>query len=73
MSNIINENMAEARHGGFPGTYSLVRSFVGIRFQGEYSGLQDGLIDERPLWPMVYYCIRTGNLAAVIYCLMKAR
>ncbi|KAJ8985830.1 hypothetical protein NQ317_012071 [Molorchus minor] len=53
MNNIINENLSQALRGGIPGTYPLVRSFVGLRLQGEYLGLQDGTIDERPLWPMI--------------------
>ncbi|CAG9768838.1 unnamed protein product [Ceutorhynchus assimilis] len=72
MNNIVNENLAQANRGGVPGTYPLVRSFLGLRFSGEYSGLNDGLIDERPLWPMVYYCLRSGDFAAAIYCLKKS-
>lgn len=72
MTNIINENLAHAERGGIPGTYYLVRSFVGLRLQGEYLGLQDGVIDDRPLWPMVYYCLRSGDLAAAIHCLKKS-
>ncbi|KRT79461.1 hypothetical protein AMK59_8427, partial [Oryctes borbonicus] len=72
MSNIINENLLRAQRGGIPGTYPLVKSFVGIRLQGEYLGLQDGQIDERPLWPMVYYCLRSGDLGAALHCLKAA-
>lgn len=72
MNNIINENLTMAARGGVPGTYPLVRSFVGLRLQGEYLGLRDGTIDDRPLWPMVYYCLRSGDLAATIYCLRKS-
>ncbi|KAL1513451.1 hypothetical protein ABEB36_002861 [Hypothenemus hampei] len=72
MNNIINENLAEAARGGVPGTYPLIKSFVGLRLQGEYLGLRDGLIDDRPLWPMVYYCLRSGDLTAAIYCMKKS-
>lgn len=72
MTNIINDNLTQAARGGIPGTYYLVRSFVGLRLQGEYLGLQDGVIDDRPLWPMVYYCLRSGDIAATIYCLKKS-
>lgn len=72
MTNVINENLAEARRGGVPGTYTLVRSFVGIRLQGGYSGLEGGLVDERPLWPIVYYCLRCGDIGAALHCLKKA-
>ncbi|CAH0556800.1 unnamed protein product [Brassicogethes aeneus] len=72
MSNIINENLSQAARGGVPGTYPLVRSFVGLRLQGEYIGLKDGRIDDRPLWPMVYYCLRSGDITAAIYCLKRS-
>lgn len=72
MNNIINENLAQAVRGGVPGTYPLVLSFVGLRLQGEYTGLQDGYIDDRPLWPVVYYCLRSGDLSATSYCLRKS-
>ncbi|KAL3282768.1 hypothetical protein HHI36_005935 [Cryptolaemus montrouzieri] len=71
MNNIINENLTIALRGGIPGTYHMVRSFVGIRLQGEYYGLNDGTIEDRPIWPMVYYCLRAGDLNAAIYCLKK--
>ncbi|CAG9860748.1 unnamed protein product [Phyllotreta striolata] len=72
MNNIVNEDLANALRGGVPGTYHLVRSFVGLRLQGEYLGLQDGTIEDRPLWPMVYYCLRSGDLSVAIYCLKKS-
>lgn len=72
MSSVINENLHQAQRGGVPGTYPLVRSFVGIRLQGGYLGLQDGAIDDRPLWPMVYYCLRSGDLTAALHCIKKA-
>lgn len=72
MNNIVNENLVQAGRGGVPGTYPLVRSFVGLRLQGEYLGLRDGLVDDRPLWPMVYYCLRSGDLSAAIYCVKKS-
>ncbi|KAF7273262.1 hypothetical protein GWI33_014027 [Rhynchophorus ferrugineus] len=72
MSNIVSENLAQADRGGVPGTYPLVRSFVGLRLQGEYLGLRDGYVDDRPLWPMVYYCLRSGDLTAAIYCIKKS-
>ncbi|XP_050302655.1 nuclear pore complex protein Nup93-like [Anthonomus grandis grandis] len=72
MNNIVNENLVQAGRGGIPGTYPLVRSFVGLRLQGEYMGLRDGLVDDRPLWPMVYYCIRCGDVSAAVYCLKKS-
>lgn len=72
MTNVINEDLTNARRGGVPGTYSLVRSFVSVRLQGEYAGLEGGMVDDRPVWPIIYFCIRSGDLSAALYCLKKA-
>lgn len=72
MSSVINENLSLAMRGGVPGTYHLVKSFVGVRLQGDYLGLQDGSIDGRPLWPMVYYCLRSGDISAALHCLKQS-
>lgn len=62
-----------ARLGGVPSNYNLVAAYVGLKFSdanGSFViGLQDGCVDGRPLWPMVYYCLRCGDLASAIKCL----
>ncbi|GLV42360.1 Nucleoporin 93kD-1 [Carabus blaptoides fortunei] len=72
MSSVINENLHQAKRGGVPGTYPLVRSFVGIRLQGGYLGLQDGAIDDRPLWPMYRRQVRnaTDPFKRAVYCIL---
>lgn len=35
-------------------------------------GLQDGYIEGRPLWPMVYYCLRCGDLKSALNCMSMA-
>ncbi|KAG6450374.1 hypothetical protein O3G_MSEX006577 [Manduca sexta] len=73
MSDVVRANPAAAMRGGEPGTYPLVRGFVGLRLQGQnIQVLTDGVIDERPLWPMVYYCLRSGDANAALHCLRKA-
>ncbi|XP_017780537.1 PREDICTED: nuclear pore complex protein Nup93-like [Nicrophorus vespilloides] len=72
MSNVINENLMIAQRGGIPGTYPLVKSYLGIRLQGGYVGLVDGDVEDRPLWPMVYYCLRSGDISAALECLEKS-
>lgn len=72
MENVISDNLQLALRGGVPGTYNLVRSYVGLRLPGGCLGLQDGQIDEKPLWPMVYYCLRCGDYSAALHCLQKA-
>lgn len=73
MSDVVRANPAVALRGGEPGTFPLVRGFVGLRLQGQtIQGLTDGVVDDRPLWPMVYFCLRSGDANAALYCLRKA-
>ncbi|XP_047544610.1 nuclear pore complex protein Nup93-like [Vanessa atalanta] len=73
MSDVVRANPAAAMRGGEPGTFPLVRGFVGLRLQGQNTqGLTDGVIEDRPLWPMVYYCLRSGDATAALHCLRKA-
>lgn len=32
-------------------------------------GLQDGNVDGRPVWPMVYYCLRSGDINSALHCI----
>lgn len=73
MCDVVRANPAAAMRGGEPGTYPLVRGFVGLRLQMQnLQGLADGIIGDRPLWPMVYYCLRSGDPSAALHCLKKA-
>lgn len=62
-----------ARLGGKPSNYNLIAAYVGLKFcdqSGSFViGLQDGFVDGRPLWPMVYYCLRCGDIGSAIKCL----
>ncbi|XP_063617418.1 nuclear pore complex protein Nup93-like [Cydia splendana] len=71
MSDVVRTNPGGALRGGEPGTYPLVRGFVALRLQAA-PALSDGTIDDRPLWPMVYYCLRSGDATAALHCLRKA-
>lgn len=67
MNSLVNENLAQAKRGGIPGTLPLVKSFIGIRIQN-FRDLEDVLIDDKPLWPLVYYCMRAGDFKAALQC-----
>ncbi|XP_039959553.1 nuclear pore complex protein Nup93-1-like [Bactrocera tryoni] len=70
MSTIISSNLREAQRGGVPSTFNLVSSFVGLTFnQSNCFGLQDASIDNKPLWPMVYYCLRCGDVQSALRCM----
>lgn len=68
MNSIVSENLAQAKRGGIPGTLPLVKSFVGIKIQN-MRDLEEVFVDDRPLWPLVYYCMRSGDLKAALQCL----
>lgn len=67
MNSMVNENLVQAKRGGIPGTIPLVRSFVGIKIQN-FRDLEDTLVDDKPLWPLVYYCMRAGDFKAALQC-----
>lgn len=74
MSAYISDRLPEAQRGGVPSVFNLVSSFVGLNFSnqsGNIIGLQDGLIEGKPLWPMVYYSLRCGNLQSALKCLQQ--
>ncbi|KAL6261107.1 hypothetical protein P5V15_008637 [Pogonomyrmex californicus] len=68
MNSIINENLTQAKRGGLPGTISLVKSFVGVKAQN-LRDLEDAVVEDKPLWPLVYYCMRSGDYKAALQCL----
>lgn len=77
MSTIVSEHLREAQRGGIPSTENLVNSFVGLKFNNDYTssasvGLMDGYIDGKPLWPMVYYSLRCGDIQTARKCVQRA-
>ncbi|XP_075045076.1 nuclear pore complex protein Nup93 isoform X2 [Mixophyes fleayi] len=57
-------NLQQAQLGGVPGTYNLVRSFLNIRLPAPIPGLQDGELEGFPVWALIYYCLRCGDILA---------
>ncbi|XP_076633557.1 nuclear pore complex protein Nup93 [Colletes latitarsis] len=68
MTSVISENLAMAKRGGIPGTVPLVKSFVSIKVQN-LRDLEDAVVENKPLWPLVYYCMRLGDYKAALTCL----
>uniref|UniRef100_A0A336LSA7 Nuclear pore protein n=1 Tax=Culicoides sonorensis TaxID=179676 RepID=A0A336LSA7_CULSO len=72
MQTVSSENLREAQRGGIPSTYNLVSSFVNIKFNNIGNattiGLQDGLVEGKPVWPMIYYSLRSGDLQSALFC-----
>ncbi|KAG8563193.1 hypothetical protein GDO81_015970 [Engystomops pustulosus] len=57
-------NLQQAQLGGVPGTYHIVRSFLNIRLPAPLPGLQDGELEGYPVWALIYYCLRCGDILA---------
>ncbi|KZC06930.1 PREDICTED: nuclear pore complex protein Nup93-like [Dufourea novaeangliae] len=68
MTSVISENLAQAKRGGIPGTVPLVKSFVSVKVQN-LRDLEDVVVADKPLWPLVYYCMRVGDYKAALQCL----
>jgi len=70
--NVVFSNLSSAQLGGVPGTYHLVRSFLNMRVPANTQGLDDGLVDGVPVWAMIYYCLRCGDIPAAVSCARSA-
>uniref|UniRef100_A0A7N6FLU5 Nuclear pore complex protein Nup93 n=1 Tax=Anabas testudineus TaxID=64144 RepID=A0A7N6FLU5_ANATE len=66
-------NLHQAQLGGVPGTYQLVRSFLNIKLPGPLPGMQDGEIEGHPVWAVIYYCLRCGDLNAAMQVVNKVQ
>uniref|UniRef100_A0A8C8FBK9 Nuclear pore complex protein Nup93 n=1 Tax=Oncorhynchus tshawytscha TaxID=74940 RepID=A0A8C8FBK9_ONCTS len=66
-------NLHQAQLGGVPGTYQLVRSFLNIKLPGPLPGMQDGEVEGHPVWALIYYCLRCGDLGAAMQVVNRAQ
>ncbi|XP_042196200.1 nuclear pore complex protein Nup93 isoform X1 [Callorhinchus milii] len=66
-------NLHQAQLGGVPGTYQLVRSFLNIKLPAPLPGLQDGEVEGHPVWVLIYYCLRCGDLIAAMQVVNRAQ
>ena len=68
-------NLQQAQLGGLPGTYHLVKSFLNVKIPAggaNQAGLEDGLVDGVPVWAMIYYSLRAGDVAAALQAAEQA-
>jgi len=57
--NVVFSKLSSAQLGP-----NLIRSFLNIRVPSTTQGLDDRLVDEVPVWAMIYYCLRCGDIQA---------
>lgn len=65
-------NLGAAKLGGVPGTLPLVRSFVSARQISRTTGLEDGSVEGEPVWPLIFYCLRCGDVNAALQAAKQA-
>ena len=70
--NVVYSNLSSAQLGGVPGTYNMVRSFLNLKLSSSSPGLDDGLVDQVPVWPFIFYCLRCGDIDAALSAASKA-
>ncbi|KAH8402553.1 hypothetical protein KR009_000888 [Drosophila setifemur] len=72
METIVQKNLLLTKRGGVPSTYTLVSCYVSINFTklAALIGLED-VSNGKPLWPLVYYSLRSGDLGAAIQFLKE--
>jgi nuclear pore complex protein Nup93 len=62
-----------AELGGVPGTFQLVKSYLKIKILPMTENLEDGLVDGQPVWPLIYFCLRCGDLDAAMQVVTQAQ
>jgi nuclear pore complex protein Nup93 len=78
VNSTVYTNLRQAELGGIPGTYKLVRSYLNVKVAPNTPGLEDGYLDGMgttgavPVWPMIYFCLRCGDLDAAIQAASEA-
>uniref|UniRef100_A0A673MAM9 Nuclear pore complex protein Nup93 n=1 Tax=Sinocyclocheilus rhinocerous TaxID=307959 RepID=A0A673MAM9_9TELE len=66
-------NLHQAQLGGVPGTYQLVCSFLNIKLPTPLPGMQDGEVEGHPVWALIYFCLRCGDLSAAMQVVNRAQ
>lgn len=69
----VSSNLYQAELGGVPGTLQLIKSFLKIKIPSGTQNLEDGEVDGQPVWPLIYYCLRCGDLDAAMQVAAQAQ
>ncbi|KAK7873073.1 hypothetical protein R5R35_000357 [Gryllus longicercus] len=72
MRNKVECNLQEARRGGRPGTLPLVICYAKLQQVSVVPGLEEVTVDGQPLWPVVYFCLRSGEPGAALTAASQA-
>uniref|UniRef100_A0A914HRU2 DNA mismatch repair protein n=1 Tax=Globodera rostochiensis TaxID=31243 RepID=A0A914HRU2_GLORO len=61
MESTIEANLERARRGGVPGTLSRIVAYLNVKTPS-HSFYEDGLHDHHPVWTLLFYCLRVGDM-----------
>jgi nuclear pore complex protein Nup93 len=50
-----------------------VKSYLKIKILPMTENLEDGLVDGQPVWPLIYFCLRCGDLDAAMQVVTQAQ
>ncbi|KAK7115279.1 hypothetical protein V1264_001179 [Littorina saxatilis] len=64
LKSVVYENLELSRLGGIPGTFNLVRSYLKLHLPPSSFTAEDGVLEGQPIWALVYYCLRCGDMKA---------
>ena len=70
---VVSSNLYQAELGGVPGTFQLVKSYLKIKILPGTQNLEDGHVDGQPVWPLIYFCLRCGDLDAAMQVVTQAQ
>ncbi|KRZ72842.1 Nuclear pore complex protein Nup93, partial [Trichinella papuae] len=64
MRGVVKERLHQAQMGAVPGAPGLVTAFLNVLMPTPYPGYEDVLINQQPVWAIIYYCLRAGHVQA---------
>uniref|UniRef100_A0A2C9L0J0 Nuclear pore protein n=1 Tax=Biomphalaria glabrata TaxID=6526 RepID=A0A2C9L0J0_BIOGL len=68
----VSSNLRQAQLGGIPGTYNLVHSYLNVKPPVMARSSEDGELDKQPVWALLFYCLRCGDLKAAKHVVDRA-
>lgn len=68
LEQIIAKNPSGAQLGGIPSVQSKIRAYLNVRFaqNGRWMHPSLEIVNNVPIWAMIYYMIRSGNLSDAV-------
>ncbi|KRY70673.1 Nuclear pore complex protein Nup93 [Trichinella pseudospiralis] len=64
MRGVVKERLHQAQMGAVPGAPGLVTAFLNVLMPTPYPGYENVLINQQPVWAIIYYCLRAGHVQA---------